>query len=43
MILYLVGNGLGSDHVHNICEILKNNQSIKKINLGKYISTNNII
>ena len=37
MIIYLVGNGLGSDHVHNIYEILKDNQSIKKINLGKYI------
>ena len=43
MIIYLGGNGLGSDHAQHICEILKNNQSIKKINLGKYISANNII
>ena len=43
MIIYLGVNDLGSDHVHNICEILKNNQSIKKINLRKYISANNII
>ena len=43
MIIYLEINGLGSDHAHNICEILKNNQSIKKINLCKYISANHII
>ena len=36
MTIYLGENSLGSDHVHNICEIFKNNQSIKKINLGKY-------
>ena len=43
MIIYLGGNGLGSDHVHNIYEILKKNQSIKKINLSKYIYANHII
>ena len=43
MIIYLAKNGLGSDHVHNICEILKNNQSIKMIDLGKYIYANHII
>ena len=36
-------NGLGKDRVHEICEIFKNNLSIKKINLSKYIFANNII
>ena len=43
MIIYLAGNGLESDHAYNICDILKNNQSIKKIDLSKYIYANHII
>ena len=37
LLLYIAGNLLRSEHTDFICEILKHNKSIKKIDLGNQL------